>query len=136
MEATGKSKGYDRNDGKWDNGGGNKSNNSDTNCSHCGGQNHISSRCRYKGSTCFSCGRIGHLKYVCRRNGDNSVKFLSDDYDVVNDDYDTVNVNYSVFNIGGCNSNETYRLPVLIDGTKVEADCDTGSPCPLISRKF
>ncbi|XP_059217655.1 uncharacterized protein LOC131994788 [Stomoxys calcitrans] len=98
---------------------GSRDNNGDgerkSSCSHCGWRNHSSQSCKYKNSKCHSCGKIGHLASVCY-NKKRSVNYVSND--TSND------------------TSDVYSLPVIIDGVKLNAVCDTGAPCTLLPLSF
>ncbi|XP_053960618.1 uncharacterized protein LOC128864883 [Anastrepha ludens] len=102
-------------------------------CSHCGWRNHASQSCKYKDSKCHSCGRVGHLASVCY-NKKRSVNYVSNDNDDEHDNNDLFN--YSIFSVAERNSFDVYSLPVVIDGVKLNAVCDTGAPCTLLPLSF
>lgn len=126
-----------RGSGSRGNFGGSRDNNGDgerkSSCSHCGWRNHSSQSCKYKNSKCHSCGKIGHLASVCY-NKKRSVNYVSND---TSEDYvDNDVFNYSIFSVAERGSSDVYSLPVIIDGVKLNAVCDTGAPCTLLPLSF
>lgn len=106
---------------------------SKTACAHCGWRNHEAANCKFKESICFSCRKIGHLASVCKQHNKRYVNFVSDsDSDV------TINniFEHSIFSVKDSSSSGVYSLPVSIDGVKLNAVCDTGAPCNLVSAQF
>lgn len=104
-------------------------------CSHCGWRNHQSNVCKFQDSKCHSCGKIGHLASICRSKSQKSVNYVSDSDEKVQCESNNY-FNYSIFSIATEDSNKIYKLPVVIDGVKLNIACDTGAPCTLVPVSF
>lgn len=121
-----------------------------TPCTHCGWKNHDSNSCKFRKSVCHSCKRIGHLANICKsKKTDKNINFVNFENNIcdkfsnnfsnsVNSFQpcdETGNFDFSIYAIDSDYSmtRNRYELPLMVNGVRESAQCDTGAPCSLMS---
>lgn len=117
-------------------------------CKHCGKNNHISSRCRYKNYKCNNCGLKGHLASICRRKKENSFNEnkkgnkYNKDKNVEKQNYIEKEIFDKSFNFEDdlnyfdSTGDDKVFVTVKIDKKPVKFEIDSGSPITAISSEF
>ncbi|CAF4430287.1 unnamed protein product, partial [Rotaria magnacalcarata] len=90
-----------------------------SNCLSCGSTDHFRSECRFRNATCHKCKKEGHIAKVCRS------KPISNQSKV-----NTIS-SVSQKEIIGTHA---IRIPVYVEGVKINFELDTGSPITIVSN--
>lgn len=116
-------------------------------CYACGKSDHNFATCKYKTYTCSNCNRVGHLPRVCslhkskrdkryqysnnfiENESTNDEQSESDDSNVDSDD------EHFLYNLTDDKRNP-FVLQLLVNGTTIEFEVDTGASLSVCSRKF
>ncbi|XP_031784109.1 uncharacterized protein K02A2.6-like [Nasonia vitripennis] len=95
-------------------------------CNHCGGVNHVFSKCKYKTYKCNNCSKKGHISKVCKEPKNGEVKYLEDGPDT--------ETNYiSLHNIVDReDAIPPIQTDVFIEGKRVVMEIDSGAGVTII----
>lgn len=95
-------------------------------CYGCGGS-HLRSQCKFRSATCFVCNRTGHIAKVCKsRTAQISDEETESDCDVIQ----------RLNKVGGGKGTRAckHMIEVILNGSKVNMELDTGAPCGIMSK--
>ena len=117
--------------------------NADQACYRCGWTNHKSTDCRYKQATCRACGKVGHIARVCRSRGTEpskgtppgNTKPPARAHRITLNQSSTDSTEYEeICNITDSQCTEPYTAALLLNGSKLVMEIDTGASVSLISQ--
>jgi len=102
-------------------------------CNGCGAQ-HKRSLCPYKDAECYTCKRKGHIAKVCKSNSKRKIQDSTKPENPA-EQVDTIKYLNRLTEVNEVNSDGKKMINVLIDGTEIAMELDSGSPTGIISRK-
>lgn len=131
-----------------------------TPCASCGWKNHEAINCKFKHAVCHNCNQKGHLASVCSQKSnkskdinfvdssseadfcDNLTNIFENSYSnntgsnaMRESETNDIGAAFSIFSVCAEDvSDVIYKLPVEVDGNKLNIICDTGAPLSLISH--
>ena len=102
-------------------------------CAGCGGD-HPRSQCKFLNAECRTCGKKGHISKACRSKPKQRRMHHVIDEEQPVDSLDSTHSFSQVEVIGAIQPPGKRLIDVIVEGTTVKMELDTGAPCSMISK--